>query len=64
MNGITAGSIGARGYHTARLGPASDGKRLANQRRIALFFNSAKEGIQVEMNDLAVQGSGSKKFMG
>ena len=53
MNAVAAGRIGARGYHTAALGPPADGERLAGKRGVALFFYGAEEGVEVEVEDLA-----------
>jgi hypothetical protein len=49
VNSKTTGSIGARGDNAARLGAPTYGESLANKRRIVLFFNGAKKGIQIEV---------------
>jgi len=64
VNAITAGCIGTRSHHTARLRAPSYGKGLADEGRIALLFDSAEKGVQVEVKDLAVQGSSMEIITG
>lgn len=64
MYAVSAGGIGARGDDAARLGSPAHGERLTDQGRIALFFNCAKKGIQVQVENLAAQGFGIEAVMG
>jgi hypothetical protein len=51
VNAKVTRGIGAGGDHAALVGLSANGEGLPAQGGIALFFNSAKESIQVEVKD-------------